>query len=111
MTDLTAANLAETIAELKDEANLIAAEYKVKTEKLIDLVGEEGETFRTPLGSVQVTQKTEDRLGDGYNLVFNREVYDALDTVNQQALIELGVVKLERAVIKGQAPKVVVRLS
>lgn len=112
MTDNNAKKnlLAETIAETKADIETITKELKEMTDMLVDLVGEEGETFTTTMGAVQVTQKTDDRTTNDIVTSFDVERFLALDIKTQNKIRGLGVVKQERKVVKGQAPKVVVRL-
>ena len=74
------------------------------------LVAFAGQTFTTTLGTVQVTQQTEDRVTDDYVLVFDKDRYDGLDKASKDRILASGVVRLERKSIKGTAPKVVYRL-
>lgn len=104
-------NLATAIASLK--SLIVTSETSLKTlcDDLITQVGDEGETFSTDLGSVQVTQRTVDRTGDTFAYSFDRDKFLELDKRTQNKLARLGVVTLNPTVTKGQAPKVVVRLS
>jgi len=102
--------LADAIAEAKLELETIALEIKSMTEELVGMVGDEGQTFSTDLGQVQVTQRTEDRTTSDIITSFDVERFLALDVKTQSKIRGWGVVKQDRKVVKGQAPKVVVRL-
>lgn len=102
--------LADNIARTKKEIERLTALLKVDTDHLVSIVGDEGETFSTDLGQVQVTQKTEDRTTNDIVTSFDVERFLALDLKTQNKIRGLGVVKQDRKVIRGQQPKVVVRL-
>lgn len=103
--------LAQNIATTKSEIENKTVTLKSLTDSLIKEVGEDGETFPTELGDVQVTQQTYDRLGSDLVVSFNMDKYHSLDTRTKNRLEALGLVTVERKMIKGQAPKVVVRLK
>ncbi len=103
--------LANTIANLKRDIDEKNTHYKAYTDQLIVLVGDEGETFNTTEGDVQVTQRTEDRSTDELVVSFDRDVFMSLDTRAQNRLTRMGVIKIQPKEITGQAPKVVVRLK
>lgn len=102
--------LADAIAEAKLELETIALEIKSMTEELVGMVGDEGQTFTTDLGQVQVTSLTQDRTTNDIVTSFDVERFLALDIKTQNKIRGLGVVKQDRKVVKGQNPKVVVRL-
>lgn len=103
--------LANNIAKTKFDINTLIIAQKAYTDMLIEVVGEDGETFTTELGDVQVTQQTYDRASPDLSIVFDQNVYLALDRRTQNRLQALGLVKVAPKMISGQAPKVVVRLK
>jgi hypothetical protein len=111
MTQPTLEQLANDIAYIKDEMELCQTEYQGKTALLIQRVGEEGATFETPKGVVQVTQKTLDRTTPDLVVAFDPVKFMALDPANRAAIEELGIVSIKPKVIKGQDPVVRVRLK
>ncbi len=102
--------LAKKIAATKKALEKNSATLSELNAQLVELVGEEGETFTTNLGQVQVTQKTADRTTNEIATTFDVEKFLALDIKTQTKMRSWGVVKQDRKVVKGQAPKVVVRL-
>ena len=102
-----ASNIAATKRQIEDRTVTLRS----LTDSLVAAVGDEGETFTTELGDVQVTQRTTDRLADDLVVSFDKEVYLKLDRRTQNRLQTLGLVKVDRRTISGQAPKVVVRLK
>lgn len=103
--------LAQNIATTKARIEADGVTLKSLTDSLITIVGEGGETFSTPLGNVQVTQKTFDRMSDDMVVVFDKEKWHGLDKRTRARLESIGLVKVERRTITGQSPKVVVRLT
>jgi len=103
--------LALDIARSKQTADAAALDYKELTTSLATLVGDAGETFATDLGDVQVTQRTSDRIGDDLVVSFNKDKFLQLDRRAQNRLINSGLVTIDRKVVAGQAPRVVVRLN
>ena len=70
-----------------------------------------GEKYTTNDGStVSISKQTEDR-PDGSKTVFNEAKYAELAPDIRATLEKLGVVKLEPKIIKGQAPRVTVKLA
>jgi hypothetical protein len=105
------ATLASTIAATKKQIDTLGVTLKSLTTSLVAEVGEDGETFTTELGDVQVTQQTYDRASPDLSIVFDQNVYLGLDRRTQNRLQALGLVKVAPKMISGQAPKVVVRLK
>jgi hypothetical protein len=86
---------------------------QAKLQKLNDeLVSRaEGSTFHTELGLVIVTETTFDRPGQGFINVFDEDAFMALDPKKQLEIVELGVVKPQKKMIAGQAPRVQYRFN
>lgn len=71
----------------------------------------EGQKYTTNDGStVSVSRTTEDRQ-DGTRIVFDEARYVALDPDSRALLERLGVVTMQPKIVKGQAPRVTVKLS
>lgn len=102
--------LAKKIAATKKLIDKNVAALATLNAELVALVGDEGETFSTNLGQVQVTQRTDDRTTNEIATTFDVEKFLSLDIKTQTKIRGWGVVKQDRKQIKGQAPKVVVRL-
>jgi hypothetical protein len=103
--------LANQIATTKKQLEAAAITLKSFTDSLVKEVGDGGETFTTEDGTVQVTQRTADRLADDLTVTFDKDKFLSLDRRTQNRLQALGLVKIDRRTISGQAPKVVVRLK
>jgi pyruvate/2-oxoglutarate dehydrogenase complex dihydrolipoamide dehydrogenase (E3) component len=103
--------LAQNIAKTKFDIDTLTIGQRAYTDMLIEQVGDTGETFTTEYGDVQVTQRTMDRLADDLVVSFDKDVYLKLDRRTQNRLQALGLVKIDRKTITGQAPRVVVRLK
>jgi hypothetical protein len=107
MTQSTALEIATLAAGIKKaEASLVEAKVR-----LIELVGDEGETFTTGIGKVSVTKRTFDRPTGMFSFALDSTVFARLDESIQANLVKQGVVRKEEKITRGQAPVVKVTLS
>ena len=111
MSKLNLRTLAANAARCK--AKLLRQQDRLNelTTQLVDRVGTGGQTIQTTLGQVVVTAETVDRNGNGFVVLFDQEKFHELDPKLQMQLQQAGVVKTQKVVIKGQAPKVQFRLN
>lgn len=101
-----AQKLANKIAELNLKVKDLTAKMKDKKQKLIEIVGTEGEKFTTDIGTVSVTKATKDRPSGNIVYKFNVDTFLELDEHIQANLIKQGIVEQQKTIISGQKPTV-----
>jgi hypothetical protein len=110
---ITKQDLIDTVAselfELVNEEDRIADLLKEKRAEFLDLVGPGYRGAFEPHGEISTTMASEDRLGEGMQLVFDPAIYPTLPVTLRAQLEKLGFAKLEPKTIKGQPSKVVVK--
>ena len=111
MTKINLPTLARNIAQAKQRKDKIEAKYSRLTSQLVARVGTGGQTITTPLGLVIVTEQTQDRVDKGFVIRFDEDAFLNLEPMKQAELVKLGIIKTEKKIIMGQAPKVQVRLN
>jgi hypothetical protein len=103
--------LADNIIDAKNKIERLFTLQTAYGKMLINEVGDGGEKFSTDLGTVTVTQKTEDRFCGDFVVMFDESAFDKLDKRAKKRLFDKGIIKLEPRKIVGQEPKIQVRLS
>lgn len=108
---MNAENLALEIAALQQRINKDSADLAAKKVELVKLVGNEGQTFTTALGKVQVTKQTVDRATGQFSFALSVEAFLAQDERIQANLIRDGVVVRNEKITRGTAPVVKVSFA
>lgn len=111
MSKINLKTLAANAARAKQALTRQQEKLTKLTAQIIERVGTGGQTIQTSLGQVIVTSQTFDRLGDGYNILFDPDKFNALPAAMKVQLEKSGVVTMKRRTIAGQAPRVQFRLN
>jgi len=111
MSKVNLPTLAYNAARAKQRLNRQEIKLNKLTRQLIDRVGTGGQSFSTNLGMIVVTSQTEDRFDTGFILSFDEAKFYQLTPEKQAEITNLGIVHVNRKLIKGQEPKVQFRLT